>query len=94
MGPGLWAHGSTGWSLTTSKESGSEEAVRARREPNPTKALAVSVLCEPSRLSPAWVAQACEEVGPRTPCITSRASPRGLVGHKNTAQPVGRRAAL
>jgi hypothetical protein len=65
----------------------------ARREPNTTKALEVSVLFEPSRLSPACVAKAFEEVVPLTQRITSRASHRGLAGRENTVQPVGRRAA-
>jgi hypothetical protein len=65
----------------------------ARREPNTTKALEVSVLFEPSRLSPACVAQAFEEVVPLPQRITSRASHRGLAGRENTVQPVGRRAA-
>ena len=65
----------------------------ARREPTTTKALALSVLCEASRLSPACVAQAYEEVVPLTQRITSRASHRGLAGRENTVHPVGRRAA-
>ena len=51
----------------------------ARREPNTTKALEISVLFEPSWLSPACVAQAYEEGVPLTQRITSRASHRGLV---------------
>jgi hypothetical protein len=50
----------------------------ARREPHTTKTLAISVLFEPSRLSPACVAQAYEEVVPLTQRTTSRASPRAL----------------
>jgi hypothetical protein len=65
----------------------------ARREPNTTKALEISVLFEPSRLSPACVGQAYEEVVPLTQRITSRASHKGLVSRENTVQPVGRRAA-
>jgi len=65
----------------------------ARREPTTTKALAISVLFELSRLSPACVAQVYEEVVPLTQRITSRASHRGLAGRENTVQPVGRRAA-
>jgi hypothetical protein len=44
----------------------------ARREPHTTQALEVSVMCEPSRLSPACVAQAYAEVVPLTPRTTSR----------------------
>jgi hypothetical protein len=65
----------------------------ARRDPKTTRTLEVSVLFEPSRLSPACVAQAYEEVVPLTQRITSRASHRGLAGRENTVQPVGRRAA-
>jgi hypothetical protein len=43
----------------------------ARRAPNTTKALAVSVLCEPSHVAPACVAQAYERVVP----LTRRAAP-------------------
>jgi hypothetical protein len=43
----------------------------ARRAPTTTKALAVSVLCEPSHVAPACVAQADERVVP----ITRRAAP-------------------
>ena len=64
----------------------------ARREPNTTQALEVSVLFEPSRLSPACVAQAYEEVVPLTQRITSRASHRARDGREHTMQPVGRRA--
>jgi hypothetical protein len=65
----------------------------ARREPNTTKALAVSVLFEPSRLSSACVTQAYEAVVPLTQGITARASHKGLAGRNNLGQPVGRRAA-
>jgi hypothetical protein len=65
----------------------------ARRDPKTTKTLEVSVMFESSRLSPACVAQAYEEVVPLTQRITSRASHRGLAGRENTVQPVGRRAA-
>jgi hypothetical protein len=74
MGLGFWAYHSIWWSLATFHKSGSEEAVMARRDPNTTKALEISVLFEPSRLSPACVAQAYEEVVPLTQRITSRAS--------------------
>ena len=93
MGPGVWAPHAPWWSLTTSPESGSEEAVRARRDPTTTKALAISVRCEPSRLRPAGVAQAYAEVVPRTQRSTARASHRGLAGRENTGPPGGRRAA-
>jgi hypothetical protein len=65
----------------------------ARRDSNTTKALESSVLCEPSRLSPACVAQAYDEVVPLTQRMTSRASHRELAGREHTRQPLGRRAA-
>jgi hypothetical protein len=43
----------------------------ARRAPNTTKALEVSVMCEPSHGAPACVAQAYERVVP----LTRRAAP-------------------
>jgi hypothetical protein len=65
----------------------------ARRDPHTTKALELSVLCEPSRLSPACGAPAYAEVIPLTQRMTSRASHRELAGRDNTRQPLGRRAA-
>ena len=65
----------------------------ARREPNTTQALEISVLFEPSRRSLVCVAQADEEVVPLTQRITSRAARRGLAGREHTGQPGGRRAA-
>jgi hypothetical protein len=64
----------------------------ARREPNPTKTLEVSVLVEPSRLSPAWVAQAYAEVVPLTQRATSQAVHIDLAHREKTMPPVGRRA--
>jgi hypothetical protein len=64
----------------------------ARREPHTTKALEVSVMFEPSRLSPACVAQAYEEVVPLTQRTTSRAANRDLARREKTMQTVGRRA--
>jgi hypothetical protein len=64
----------------------------ARRDPNTTKALEVSVLFEPSRLSPACVAQAYEEVVPPTQRTTSRAAHRDLARREKSMQPGGRRA--
>ena len=93
MGLGFWAHLSTWWSLTTSQESGSEEAVMACREPNTTKTLAVSVRFEPSRLSPTCVAQAYEQVVPITHRTTPSTAPTGQAGREVTRQRVGRRAA-
>jgi hypothetical protein len=65
----------------------------ARRESNPTKALEVSVLYEPNRLSPACVVQAYEQVVPLTPRTASGAAPKRVGGRKWTLQPVGRMAA-
>jgi hypothetical protein len=47
---------------------------------------------EPSRLSPACVAQAYEEVVPLTQRTTSRAAHRDLARREKTMQTVGRRA--
>jgi hypothetical protein len=64
----------------------------ARREPNTTKTLEISVWFEPSRLCPACVAQASEEVVPPTQRTTSQASPRARARREKTMQPGGRRA--
>jgi hypothetical protein len=65
----------------------------ARREPLPRTTLEVRVMFEPSRLSPACVAQAYEQVVPLTPCTASRARHRELARRERSMQPVGRRAA-
>ena len=65
----------------------------ARRDPKATKTLKVSVMFEPSRLSPAPMVQAYEQVVPRTQRTASRAAHRGFAGRKRTVQSVGRRAA-
>jgi hypothetical protein len=61
----------------------------ARREPNPTQALAVSVRFEPSPVAPACVAQAYERVVP----ITRRAAPtvqhHGRAGRERRMPRVG-----
>lgn len=64
----------------------------ARRESNTTKMLEVSVLFEPSRLSPACVAQAYEEAVPMTLRATARAVHMDLARREKTMQPVGGRA--
>jgi hypothetical protein len=64
----------------------------ARREPNTTKMLEVSVMFEPSRLSPACVAQAYEEAVPLTQRATSKAVHTDLARREQTRQPVGGRA--
>jgi hypothetical protein len=64
----------------------------ARREPNTTKTLEVSVLVEPSRLSPACVAQAYEEVVPVPQRATSQAVHLDRARREKTMHPVGRRA--
>ena len=65
----------------------------ARRASNTTQALAVSVMVEPNRLSPACVVQAYAQVVPRSQHTASRATHRGFAGPKRTVQLVGRRAA-
>lgn len=64
----------------------------ARREPNTTQALEVSVMFEPSRLSPAGVAQAYEEVVPLTQRTTSQAAHMDLARREKIMHPVGGRA--
>jgi hypothetical protein len=64
----------------------------ARREPNTTKTLEVSVMCEPSRLSPACVAQAYEEAVPLTQRATSKAVHMDRARRAKTMPPVGGRA--
>ena len=64
----------------------------ARRDPNTSKTLEVSVWCEPSRLRPACVAQAYEEVVPLTQRATSQAVHIDLARREKTMPPVGRRA--
>ena len=63
----------------------------ARREPN-TKTREVSVMCEPSRLRPAGVAQADEEAVPLTHRATSRAGRTDLARREQTMPPGGGRA--
>jgi hypothetical protein len=65
----------------------------ARREPNTTKTLEVSVMFEPSRLSLACVAQAYEEAVPLTQRAASRAVHMDLARREQTMPPVGGRAA-
>jgi hypothetical protein len=65
----------------------------ACREPKQPKTLAVSVRCEPSRLSPTCVAQAYEQVGPITHRTTPSTAPTGPAGREVTRPRVGRRAA-
>jgi hypothetical protein len=61
----------------------------ARREPNTTKALEVSVMFEPSHVAPACVVQAYERVVP----ITRRAAPSSQhdsrAGRERLTQHVG-----
>ena len=64
----------------------------ARRDPRTTKTLEISVLFEPSRLSPACVAQAYEEVVPLTQRTTSRAAHMDLARREKIMPPVGGRA--
>jgi hypothetical protein len=65
----------------------------ARRERPPRTTLEVRVTFEPSRLSPACMAQVYEQVVPLTQRTVSRASHGELAGGEHTLQPVGRRAA-
>ena len=65
----------------------------ARRDLNTSKMLAISVVFEASRLSPACVAQAYAQVVPLTSRTAARASHREPARGEKTVQPVGRRAA-
>jgi hypothetical protein len=65
----------------------------ARRDLNTSTTLAISVVFEVSRLSPACVAQAYEQGVPLTPRTAARASHRERARGEKTVQPVGRRAA-
>jgi hypothetical protein len=64
----------------------------ARREPNPTQTLEVRGMFEPSRLSPACVAQAYEEAVPLTQRATSQAVHMDLARREKTMPPGGGRA--
>jgi hypothetical protein len=65
----------------------------AHRELNTTKGLEVSVLFEPSRVSPACVAQAYEQVVPSTRRTTSQSAALGQGARGRQMQRVGRRSA-
>jgi hypothetical protein len=65
----------------------------ARREPNTTQALEVSVMFEPSRVSSACVAQAYEQVVPIPRRATSPSAPIRQEAHGRQLQRVGRRPA-
>jgi hypothetical protein len=86
-------HLSRGGSRTTSQRRGGEEAVMARRAPHTTKALEVRVMGAPSRLRPACVAQAYEEVVPLTQRTPARAAHMDRARREETRPPVSRRAA-
>jgi hypothetical protein len=89
----FWARRSGRGCPVVSRVYGSKETVVARRASPPSTTLEVRVTFEPSRLSPACVAQGYEQVVPLTHRPASRASHRGLAGRENAVQPVGRRAA-
>jgi hypothetical protein len=65
----------------------------ARREPSPRTTIEVRVTFAASRLSPACVAQAYEQLVPLTQHTASGASRGEPAGCAKTLQPVGRRAA-
>ncbi len=74
MVTGFWARRSRPKRSVPARRHRSKETVVARRErPNPLTR-EIHVMFEPHRLSPAWVAQAYEQVVP----IARRATPRGL----------------
>jgi hypothetical protein len=65
----------------------------ARRDLNTSTTLAISVVFEARRLSPACVAQAYAQVVPLPPRTAARASHRERARGEQTVPPVGRRAA-
>src|SRR5712691_1395837 len=73
METGFWAHHST-WCAPLRARPGSEEASVARREPRRNRTLEVRITFEPSRVSPACIVQAYEQVVP----IARRTTPRAL----------------
>ena len=91
MGMGFSGHRSTRWRLVTSPRQGNKEAVVARRARTRSTTLEVRITFEPSRVSPACVAQAYERVVP----ITRRTTPQTLPPRQDEGarqtQHVGRR---
>jgi hypothetical protein len=65
----------------------------ARRELNTTKGLEGSVMFEPSRVSPIWVAQASEQVVPSTRRPPSPSAALGQEAHGRQMRHGGRRSA-
>jgi hypothetical protein len=63
----------------------------ARREPKQPKPLEVSVMFEPSRLTPAHIAQAYEQVVPITRCTVSRTFSTRQAEREKTMPHVARR---
>jgi hypothetical protein len=61
----------------------------ARREPQPTTALEVSVRFEPSHVAPAWVAQAEERVVPITRRAAPTVQPQSHAGRERLTHRVG-----
>ena len=61
----------------------------ARREPKMTKALEVSVMCKPSHVAPAGVAQAYERVVPSARRAAPSPQHHGRVGRERLQQLVG-----
>ena len=61
----------------------------ARREPNTTKALEVSVMFEPSHVAPTGVVQADERVVPMTRRAAPSSQPDSRAGRERLTQQVG-----
>ncbi len=78
MGTGFSGHRSTRCCSVTSPRQGNKEAVVARRARTRSITLEVRITFEPSRVSPACVAQAYERVVP----ITRRPAPRAGLPHQ------------
>jgi hypothetical protein len=91
MGTGFLGHPFRRGKPWRTRRHGSKEAVVARREHTRSTTLEVRITFEPSRVSPACVAQAYERVVPITRRTTPQALPPRPDAHAQQTQPVGRR---
>jgi len=91
MGTGFSGHRCTRCCPLINPRHGSKEAVVARRARTRSTTLEVRITFEPSRVSPAWVAQAYERVVPITRRTTLQALLPRLDESARQTQPVGRR---
>jgi len=93
MGTGFLGRPSRRGRPWKTRHHGSKEAVVARREHTRSTTLEVRITFEPSRVSPACVAQAYERVVPITRRTTPQALPPWPDENVQQTQPVGRRQA-